>query len=194
MIRKGKRARYPIAVAMMLSVALSESPAAAVPVLDQSFTSPGSLFMVINEACTYAAQTFTAGVTGTLTGVRIDVQSNPDAPPLRVAIRKAVYNRPSGAPLGVQYLADPDAPLSRLITFDQQIGMLAGHHYAIVVKYRGAEAGVGGSMGGWDGGADNEYVRGRAVSGDCSGFGGPGFWHVWPSYDLHFRTYVEPIS
>ena len=194
MIRKGETVRFSIAISVMLSVALSASPAAAMPVLDQSYTSPGDLFMVINEACTYAAQTFTAGVTGTLTGVNIDVQSSPDAPPLRVAIREAVNNRPSGTPLGVQYLADPTAPLSRLVTFDQAIGVVAGHHYAIVVKYRGAEAEAGGSLGGWVGGMNNQYLRGLAVSGDCSGFGGPGFWQLWPSYDLHFRTYVEPTS
>jgi hypothetical protein len=167
-------------------------PATATSVLDQSFTTPDDLFSAIGEGCTYIAQTFTAGVTGTLTGVNIDVQANPDAPPLRVVIRRTHNGSPLGTPLGVRSLAYPKAPLSRLIAFDEGISVVAGRLYAIQVNFRGVEAGSGG-QGGWDGAIDDHYLGGRAMGGDCPSYGDPGFWDVTASpYDLHFRTYVEP--
>jgi hypothetical protein len=172
---------------------LSAAPAEAMPVVDQSYTTPGHLLAVINEGCKYVAQSFTVGVSGTLTGVNIDVQSAREVvPPLRVVIRRSRHNRPLGPPLGVRSLADPRAPLTRLIAFDEAIPVVAGEHYAIQVNYQGAEPGAGHSLGAWDGGTDNGYVGGLAIFGDCPGYGGT-FWYVLdPSYDLHFRTYVEP--
>jgi deazaflavin-dependent oxidoreductase (nitroreductase family) len=70
MIGKAKRGRFSATVLMMLSVALpvalSAGPAEATPVLDQSFTTPTNLGAGLNQGCKYVAQTFTAGVTGTL--------------------------------------------------------------------------------------------------------------------------------
>ncbi len=179
-------------VAGILTVVVA-LPATATSVLDQSFTTPDDLFAAIGEGCTYQAQTFTAGVTGTLTGVNIDVQANPDAPPLRVVIRRTHNGAPLGTPLGVRSLAYPKAPLSRLIAFEDGIPVVAGRLYAIQVNFRGVRAGAGSGAGGWDGAIDNHYLGGRAMAGDCPGYGDPGFWDIASSpYDLHFRTYVEP--
>jgi hypothetical protein len=178
-------------VAGLLTV-VAAPPAAAMPILDQSNTTPDDLLSVINEGCTRVAQTFTAGVSGTLTGVNIDVRSSPDARPLRVVIRPASNDRPLGSPLGVRNLRRPQAPLTRLVAFDEEIPMVAGQQYAIQVNYRRAEAGVSPGHGDWQGGSGNQYLGGRSFSGGCS-FGDTGFWHVMPiSDDLHFRTYVEP--
>jgi hypothetical protein len=175
----------------MLTVAAAP-PATAMPILDQSFTTSGHLVFVINEGCKYAAQSFTVGVTGMLTGVNIDVQKGlEDVPPLRVVIRHSRHNRPFGPPVGSRSLADPQAPLTRLIAFDESIPVVAGEHYAIQVNYQGAEPGAGQGLGAWYGGFENEYPGGRAAAGDCPGYGST-FWYVDPSYDLHFRTYVEP--
>jgi hypothetical protein len=176
------------------SVAISAFPAAATSVLDQSNTTPDDLLSIINEGCTYVAQTFTAGVSGSLTGVNIDVRSTPDAHPLRVVIRDARNDRPLGSPLGIRNMRRPQAPLSRLIVFHEEIPVVAGQHYAIQVSYRAAGVGPGVFLGrgDWHGGSGNQYLDGRSLSGDCS-FGDTGFWHVMPiSDDLHFRTYVEP--
>jgi hypothetical protein len=178
-----------VAVLMMMP-----APAAlATPVVDQSHTTTlptSSLSAAINEGCKYMAQTFTAGITGTLTGVNLSIDSNPGAPPMRVAIRAVLNGVPYGAPLSVRYLFNPEAPLSRLITFPQQIPVVAGGSYAIVVSYKGS---LGHGWGWWDGSTGDLYLRGRNISGECPSYSTPRFWYWWPkSFDLHFRTYVEP--
>ena len=85
--------------------------------------------------------------------------------------------------------------MSRLIGFIQQIPVVAGQRYAIVVSFKGAEPGYGHGLGEWLGATGNLYSRGQHLSGECPTYGDPGFWHVWPDgYDLHFRTYVDPAA
>ena len=73
----------------------------AQPVIDQSFTSPSDLSAFINECCAFVAQTFTAGLTGTLDGVYIDVGSNNSPFPLHVAIHTVtISGEPSSTILG----------------------------------------------------------------------------------------------
>lgn len=56
-------------------------------VVDQSFTSPNNLGAAINECCAFVAQTFTAGLSGTLAGVNINVIPSENSPfALHVAI------------------------------------------------------------------------------------------------------------
>jgi hypothetical protein len=184
---------FPVALIMMLLVVLSAPPAAALPVLDQSFDNPDGLAAAINEGCKYVVQTFTAGVTGTLSGVNVNVISRRDASPLRIAIRDATSGRPKGSPIGIRNLAEPQARLSRLIAFGEEIPVVAGHQYAIQVSYLGAEPGFGAGQGSWAGGTGNQYLGGRILFGECPFRGGAPFWHVEDlSFDLHFRTYVEP--
>jgi hypothetical protein len=58
--------------------------------LDQSFVAPFDLLADINDCCRFIAQTFTAGLTGTLAGVNMDVGSDSTFP-LHVVIRPVVY-------------------------------------------------------------------------------------------------------
>src|ERR1051325_1397113 len=119
----------------------SAYPVIAQTVVDQSFTpSPANLGANINECCTFVAQTFTAGLTGTLAGVNIDVSSPTNSPfPLHVAIHAVtISGEPSSTILSETILSSNSAPLSLLITFPQVINIVAGERYAIVVSYQGA--------------------------------------------------------
>lgn len=180
-------------VVMALALALVGPATGTTSALDQSFTTPYNLGANINEGCKYIGQTFTAGVTGKLTGVNINVHrfGSDTAPALRVVIQNAVNGEPSGDPLGVVYLSDGQAPLSRLITFPHWIRVIAGQQYAIVVNYDGSEPGYGQALGIWDGGTGNGYAGGSLISGECPSYGTTHFWYVWGSYDVHFRTYVK---
>lgn len=194
-----RRSAIPAAVALALLTVTWAPPAAATPVVDQSFTSPYNLGANINEGCKYIGQSFTAGMTGNLTAVNLDQRSirSDGTPPLRVAIRTVANNKPYGDPLGFRYLYYPQAPLSRLITFRQEIPVVAGQQYAIVVSYRGSEPGAGQALGFWYGATGDPYPGGRMFAGQCPSYSYTGFWYVstgWASYDLHFRTYVEPAT
>jgi hypothetical protein len=132
--------------------------------LDQSFTSPTDLGADINECCRFAAQTFTAGLTGTLGAVSIDVGSTSRFP-LHVAVRTVIDGVPSPTVLGETTLSPSSAPLSLLITFPQVIHIAAGVQYAIVVNYEGAPPpGPGQSQGIWAGATGDQYRGGRCIS------------------------------
>ena len=184
----------PAAVVVVFSVVLAAPPATAMPVLDQSFTAPDDLSGTINDGCKYLAQTFTAGVIGMLTGVNVNVISRRDAPPLRIAIRDATNDRPQGPPLGIRYQTQRRVRLfGRLIGFSERIPVVAGHRYAIQLNYGGAEPTPGVGLGSWAGGTGNHYLGGRMLAADCPAYGDTRFWHVEDiSFDLHFRTFVEP--
>jgi hypothetical protein len=184
-------------------IALLATPAEATPVVDQEFTQVTNVGVtaVINSGCKYVGQSFTAGLSGTLTSVNIEVTSHAGAPPLRVAIRAMRWGKPFGDPLGFRYLKYPQAPLSRSITFAQQIPLVAGEHYAIVVSYKGAQPAPGPGLGSWAGAGTlsppDLYPRGRMFLGDCPTYGLPTLWNFDPGlslYDLHFRTFVEATT
>jgi hypothetical protein len=175
----------------MLWIGLVAPPAAATKMLDQSFTTGYNLGAWIGDGCEFVAQTFTAGITGALTGVNIDVESIPGAPPLRVVIRTGTRGRPSGPPLAVRYLSNPQAPLSRLIAFAQPIPVVAGQQYAIQVNYRGVKSRT--EAGWWKGVAGDPYPGGQMLAGNCSDQPTP-FWFSSVPSDVHFRTYVEPAA
>jgi hypothetical protein len=187
--------RGVIVLAVIPAFLMQTAPAYAAPVLDQSFTAPDDLANIINEGCRLAAQTFTAGVTGTLAGVNIDVRSFYPTYPLRVAIRTARGGNPTSTFLGVALLKkDNNAPLSRLITFPTTVSVSAGRSYAIVVNYKGAVPGAGQGQGYWRGATGNVYTRGHLLGGECPSYGGTAYWHPFPTYDVHFRTFVDPSS
>jgi hypothetical protein len=194
----GARAVRRVVALTALSVflVLQEVPAEATPVLDQSFTSGDDLVAIINEGCKFVAQTFTAGLTGTLSGINIDVASynSQVSYPLRVTIRTVRHRRPTSTVLGVVALRRNNAPLSRLITFPQAIEVSAGAKYAIVVNYKGAPPpGPGQGLGYWRGATGDAYPRGMLLSGGPC-IGDSLFWHTYPAYDVHFRTYVEAAA
>jgi len=171
----------------------------AQPVIDQSFTYPTSAMSFINECCAFIAQTFTAGVSGTLDGVNIDVASAQNSPfPLHVAIHTVtISGEPSSTILGNTTLSSNSAPPSLLITFPQVINIVAGVQYAIVVYYEGAPPpGAYQSQGVWYGAADNsDYYLGGDTYGSIDGsswFSGSAAAVIY--IDLHFQTYVTAPS
>src|SRR5580765_7987602 len=127
----------------------------AQPVVDQSFTPPasyGGYDAAINNCCAFVAQTYTAGLTGTLAGVAIAVQSQ-SAFPLHVAIRTVASGITTNTILRDVTLTSNSAALSQLIQFPQLIQQIAGVQYAIVVNYLGAPPpGWSAEQGTWSGG------------------------------------------
>jgi hypothetical protein len=183
------------AVTLALWLAVSNSPAAASAVVDQAFVEGDNLGAVISDGCRYVGQSFTAGVTGRLTEVNVDVRTHliSGVHPMRIAIRTAWRSKPYGDPLGFAYVGG-DALLGRLIAFEQDIQVVAGRQYAIVVSYRGAPLGGAEVSGQWNGATEDLYPRGRLFFGECPTSNSPTLWVLRAaeaSYDVHFRTYVD---
>jgi len=155
---------------------------AAQTVIDQSFTSPTTGLALYGDYA-FIAQTFTAGLTGALAGVNINVNSSSPFP-LQVAIHTVTSSgEPSSTILGNTTLTQSSAPLSLLITFPQTINMIAGVQYAIVVNFEGAPPNR--PEGVWYGAGGNYYTGGEAYASiDGSS------WLAGEDFDLHFQTYV----
>jgi hypothetical protein len=189
-------ARDLFAIAMLVStlVAVSAPPAAGLgaPVVDQEFTSPNNLDALINGCCRFSAQTFTAGPSGVLVGINIDVHGTGSSH-LHVAIRTVAAGAPTATILGETTLSSSSAPLSQLISFPQTINITAGVQYAIVVDYPDAPPpGSGQVQGLWAGAVSDVYLPGRALAScDFIGCVTPGAWfESLVGADQHFRTYV----
>ena len=163
--------------------------APAQSILDQSMTTATNAGAAINECCGFIAQTYTAGVTGTLAGAVVDVFSSSSFP-LHVAIRTVAGGVPTNTVLGEVTLSSSRSGLSEVIVFPQTIPQFAGGQYAIVVNYEGAPTpGAGQGQGEWAGATGNGYAGGVLAA----SFDGNGSWFV-PSQDidLHFQTFVVP--
>jgi hypothetical protein len=169
--------------------AVKSKQAPATTVIDQSSISQTNLGSAINDCCKFVAQTFTAGVTGTLAGVAIDViSSSTSSFPLHVAIRTVTARgMPSPMILGETTLGSGSAPISLLITFPQTITIIAGDQYAIVVNLEGAPPpGPGKSLGIWSGASGDTYPGGKSFASVSDGI----LWSEVADGDLHFQTYV----
>jgi hypothetical protein len=158
--------------------------------LDQSFTSGEDLGASINDCCRYLAQTFTAGRSGALVAVNVeivDIDRNL-SPRLRVEIRSVANGTPTAVVLGAVVLESDSAPLSRLITFSQPIAISAGTQYAIVVSYEGApDPGPLQTQGMWLGATGDLYPLGDLYFSRDNG----STWFGDPGFDVHFQTYVQ---
>jgi hypothetical protein len=163
-------------------------------VLDQEFVEPIDLYALINEGFTFVGQTYTAGLTGTLTGVNIDVDSffndsNPHITeefPLRVAIHEVSAGFPTPNILGETILDSSSASLNDFISFSQTIPQVIDKQYAIIVNYFGAPPARQG-IGSWNGIVGNKYLGGQLVfSNNITQ------WNVFEDGDLNFRTFVIP--
>lgn len=162
-------------------------PSKAQLTLDQSYTPGTNLGANINACCAFIGQTYTAGITGTLGGVSLDVNSfeATDVYNLHVAIRAVSGGLPTSTILGEVTLSSDASGLSQIVVFPQSIPQVAGVQYAIVVDYPGASA--GGNQGVWYGTTGNGYTRGDLVSSsDGTSFSFTG----QNNYDVHFKTYV----
>jgi hypothetical protein len=182
-------------VALLAGAGAGGAPSVAADpaVIDQSYTTltTTGVTSLINECCRFLAQTFTAGISGTLEGVNIEVRSSSPYP-LHVAIRSVGSDgTPTTQVLGETTLSSSAAPLTMLITFPQRIEITAGDHYAIVVDYPAAPpSGAGRGQGVWDGGSYDPYAGGRAYD----SYGDQGLtWFYEPTVDgdQFFRIYVR---
>jgi hypothetical protein len=180
-----------------LSAGAAGEPA---PVLDQSFTSPTNISVsVITVPLVYVAQTFTAGQSGILRSVSLDMVPSLEGD-MRVDIRTVADGLPTGAVLATRPLSYDDLQamrtgrLSYQVTFYDNLYITAGTQYAIVVNYTSYSGGSN-PQALWFGANGNAYTRGSAftaLDAPTTAWAPAG-----AGYDLHFQTYVitgMPVS
>ncbi len=180
------------ALVAAVAPARADSP---LPVLDQAFTTPSNAITAIDECCRYVAQTFTAGITGALTAINVDIASLREYP-LHFAIHGVTNGLPDATILGESNLwTDTDhpivnAPLTLQILVGPPVYVVAGKQYAIVVNYDGTGS-PGLAAGNWSGASGDAYAGGAAFMTNDESFA------TWTSagasdLDLHFKAYVVP--
>lgn len=165
---------------------------ASTAVLDQSFTSPGDLSDGLYAPPALMAQTYTAGITGTLQGVAIDVTSDTTFV-ARIRVETVAGGVPSNTVLGeTQASASGDLSIDTVIPFTTSIPQVAGQQYAIVVDYPAAPPFVNGieNDGSWNGSDGNFYPAGTL----CATFDNGTTWTSYATngFDVHFQTFVIP--
>lgn len=153
--------------------------------LDQSFTAGSDLGTSQPGFFALVGQTYTAGLTGVLTGVRLDLTET-DTVPLRVTIEGVAGGLPNGVILGSTIFPSTSATLADLIPLPGAISQVAGQQYAIVTDFPAAIP----AFGIWHGATRNLYPSGDEVLGDGTtwSFGSLG------DFDLHFQTFVIPAG
>ncbi len=162
------------------------------PALDQSFTSGNDLSDGLYGHPVLMAQSYTAGVTGTLQGLAIDVSSFTNLV-ARVQIEAIVNGIPSNVVLGqARAAAGGDLSINTVIPFSTSIPQVAGQQYAILVDYPDAPTFFNGqeNSGSWNGTDGNLYTAGTMFTTFDNGA-------TWTSvasngFDLHFQTFVTP--
>lgn len=180
---------------LFLALCIPFGIARADTVVDQSFTPIINAGGDINECCAFIGQTYSAGLTGTLAGVSVEVREFSGFNfPLNVQIRSVVGGLPTTTILG--QTSTTAFSLNDVITFSQSIDQVSGTQYAIVVSFLGAPpAGPGQQVGSWDGAAGNLYPLGDLVASSDGGF----TWFIPGPIktDSSFKTFVqtpEPTS
>ncbi len=158
--------------------------------IDQSLTGPADLGADVNECCAFIGQTYTAGLTGTLAGVSVDIAERAgDNFPLQVQIRSAAGGLPTGTILGET--TTTAFSLNDFIAFSGTIPQVAGDQYAIVVDFLGAPPpGPSQYVGIWTGTVDSLYPGGSSV---FSLNGGVTWAPNGQGNDTFFTTYVNTV-
>jgi len=159
-------------------------PCGRLTIFDQVFTEPNNLHLVVNGRFRFVGQTYTAGFTGTLVGVSVDVRTDRTRP-LRVTIRGVTGLLPNSTILAQTTLTRSSSSLSQVITFSTPIAQVNGDRYAIVVDYPTAPPQSDEAF--WDGAVFNAYPTGGVVKSN-DGI----TWESEEESDLHFRTRVTP--
>jgi hypothetical protein len=166
---------------------------------DQSFTTPTDIHVGFAAVpLTYVAQVFTAGQSGILRAVAIDVDPGVGRD-LRVQIRKVAYGVPTDTVLSTRLLSGDEMQelaanrLSYQITIPD-VYVTAGRRYAIVVNFNSYMNDII-PHGRWFGARGNHYAGGAAFT----AVDAPTLqWIREPNgRDLHFRTFVitgVPVS
>ena len=161
--------------------------------VDQSFTTPSNLSAGLYGLPAAEAQTYTAGISGTLQGVAIDVTALDTTLVARIRIESVSGGIPTNVVLGqARASRGGDLSLSTVIPFSTAIPQVAGQQYAILVDYPEAPPFHDGiiEVADWNGATDNAYPAGTLVS----SFDGGATWQSFASdgFDVHFRTFVIP--
>jgi hypothetical protein len=163
------------------------------PKLDQSFTSGGDLSAGLYGKPALTAQSYTAGISGTLQGVAIDVSVIDPSLVARIQIEAIASGVPSNVVLGTARApSGGDLAISTVIPFSTTIAQVAGQRYAILVDYPEAPPFVDGieNTASWNGSDGNLYPAGTMFSTFDNGT----TWQSFESdgFDLHFQTFVIP--
>ena len=170
-----------IAVAVVIGVM---NPAHAASTLDQGIAYPGNDCNTEVYSAVGLGQSFTAGLSGSLTSVElylVDVAPVGSEPGLTVELKSASSDLPTGSVLATATIPDSDVPSSPglvTVTFSSPATLTAGQQYAILVTTT-----EGSSNYKWCGNYPASYS-------DGSGLDDQGGWRVL-SQDFSLRTYVD---
>jgi hypothetical protein len=151
-------------------------------VTDQEFIPDITMGCYINEGCKYIGQSFTAGKSGKLFDVSIDVYPISNDYNLKVMLFDAENGKPTSNLLASKLLDQSYASLSYSIIFDNDVEIIAGQQYAIVVNYPDAPEPLSGMRQGiWMGASG--YDGGNLIYGNNLVT-----WGKSKKYDLRFDT------
>jgi hypothetical protein len=162
--------------------------------LDQSFTvGANDLSAGLYGKPVFEAQSYTAGITGTLQGVAIDVSALDVTQVARIQIEAIVNGVPSNVVLGTARAAKGgDLSINTVIPIPGNVAQVKGQQYAILVDYPDAPPFVNGigNTASWNGADGNGYAAGTMFA----TFDGGTTWTSYASqgFDLHFQTFVVP--
>ena len=161
--------------------------------LDQSFTAGNDLSDGLYGKPALMAQSYTAGISGTLQGVAIDVTAIDPTQVARIQIEAITNGLPSNVVLGQARAASGgDLSINTVIPFTTTIAQVAGQKYAILVDYPDAPPFVNGieNTASWNGSDGNLYPAGTMFT----TFNNGTTWQSFASngFDLHFQTFVIP--
>jgi hypothetical protein len=161
--------------------------------LDQSFITGNDVSAGLYGRPVFEAQSYTAGITGTLQGVAIDVSAIDPSQVARIQIEAIAGGVPSNVVLGSARAASGgDLAITTVIPFTTAIPQVAGQQYAILVDYPDAPPFFNGieNTASWNGSDGDLYPAGTLFS----TFDGGTTWQSFASdgIDLHFQTFVIP--
>jgi len=175
------------------AVHFDQSSTCSAAQLDQSFTTPFDLSDGLYGHPVLMGQSYTAGITGTLQGVAIDVIAVDPTLVARIQIEAIADGRPSGTVLAQARAPHAgDLSLNTVISIPGGVAQVAGQQYVILVDYPEAPPFVDGiqNTASWNGSDGNAYPAGTMFATFDNGA-------TWTSYasegfDLHFKTFVIP--
>jgi hypothetical protein len=161
--------------------------------LDQSFTTPSDLSAGLYGIPFLEAQSYTAGISGTLQGVAINVTAVDPTVVARIRIESVSGGIPTNVVLGTARASGGgNLSINTVIPFSTPIPQVAGQQYAIVVDYPEAPPFEDSNIeaADWNGATGNAYPAGTLLSSSNGGT----TWQSFASegFDVHFRTFVIP--
>jgi hypothetical protein len=161
--------------------------------LDQSFTTPSDLSAGLYGLPVFEAQSYTAGISGTLQGVAVDITAVDQTLVARIQIRTVSGGIPTNVVLGTARASGGgNLSINTVIPFSTTIPQVAGQQYAILVDYPEAPPFEDSNIeaADWNGATGNAYPAGTLLS----TFDGGATWQSYASegFDVHFRTFVIP--